>query len=88
MVKETNSEICEDIYSPLRKFHKPNENKMGINYKCGCRCSAGHWFLCKKHETDIIFDIEIDNFGTKENRDKNGRKKTKLYNEKDRYKMP
>jgi hypothetical protein len=22
---------------------------MGMEYKCGCRCSMGHWFLCNEH---------------------------------------
>lgn len=27
---------------------------MGTDFKCGCRCSANHWFLCEKHENLIL----------------------------------
>ena len=27
--------------------------KIGSNFKCGCRVS-GSWYLCKKHEADLI----------------------------------
>lgn len=27
---------------------------MGNEFKCGCRVSAGHWFLCKRHESVFI----------------------------------
>lgn len=27
---------------------------MGTDYKCGCRYSMGHWFLCDEHEALII----------------------------------
>lgn len=27
---------------------------MGDDLKCGCRCSMGHWFLCDKHENQIV----------------------------------
>jgi hypothetical protein len=30
---------------------------MGQDYKCGCRCSMGHWFLCKAHERELEEDI-------------------------------
>jgi len=31
---------------------------MGMDFKCGCRCSLGHWFLCKKHEKEILSKID------------------------------
>lgn len=31
---------------------------MGADYKCGCRCSAGHWFLCNEHEAELIGKLE------------------------------
>ena len=31
---------------------------MGIDYKCGCRVSMGHWFLCMKHEAMLESKIE------------------------------
>ncbi len=31
---------------------------MGTDFKCGCRTSGGHWFLCKKHERDLLNSIE------------------------------
>lgn len=27
---------------------------MGMDYECGCRESMGHWFLCKKHEAELL----------------------------------
>lgn len=27
---------------------------MGTDFDCGCRCSRGHWFPCKRHENDLI----------------------------------
>lgn len=32
---------------------------MGEDFKCGCRVSFGHWFLCSKHE-DMIIEEEIN----------------------------
>jgi len=31
---------------------------MGQDYKCGCRYSMGHWFLCKKHEKELEEKLE------------------------------
>jgi hypothetical protein len=31
---------------------------MGFDYKCGCRLSGGHWFLCDKHEDKLMEDLE------------------------------
>lgn len=31
---------------------------MGYYFNCGCRVSFGAWFLCPKHENDLIFDLE------------------------------
>ena len=27
---------------------------MGRDFKCGCRFSMGHWFLCDKHHTELL----------------------------------
>lgn len=32
---------------------------MGTDYKCGCRYSMGHWFLCEHHEHMLLEVIEI-----------------------------
>jgi len=39
---------------------------VGRDFKCGCRCSGGHWFLCAKHEAEleaklIVYEIDDDN---------------------------
>ena len=31
---------------------------MGQGFDCGCRCSMGHWFLCCKHETELLKKLE------------------------------
>lgn len=31
---------------------------IGEDFKCGCRCSMGRWFLCDKHESELIYIIE------------------------------
>lgn len=31
---------------------------MGTDFKCGCRNSGGHWFLCDKHELDLLNAIQ------------------------------
>ena len=31
---------------------------MGRDFKCGCRCSMGHWFLCRTHEEELVEDLE------------------------------
>ena len=31
---------------------------MGKDFKCGCRCSMGHWFLCSKHEAELIAKLK------------------------------
>lgn len=31
---------------------------MGEDFKCGCRVSCGAWYLCNKHENDLIFNLE------------------------------
>jgi len=31
---------------------------MGMDYKCGCRVSMGHWFLCAKHEAELLSKLE------------------------------
>lgn len=33
---------------------------MGQDFKCGCRCSQGSWYLCPKHEGKIYFDNEME----------------------------
>ena len=32
---------------------------MGFDYKCGCRFSMGHWFLCEHHEHMLLEVLEI-----------------------------
>lgn len=31
---------------------------MGQDYKCGCRRSLSGWYLCDKHEGELIIDLE------------------------------
>lgn len=31
---------------------------MGTDYKCGCRNSMGHWFLCKGHNQILCMELE------------------------------
>ena len=31
---------------------------MGMDFDCGCRCSFGNWFLCEKHEAELISKLE------------------------------
>lgn len=34
--------------------------KIGINFKCGCRCSMGNWFLCNAHEDMLMAELKED----------------------------
>jgi len=31
---------------------------MGSDFKCGCRASGSKWFLCNKHESKLIGELE------------------------------
>ena len=31
---------------------------MGKDFKCGCRYSLGHWFLCDKHRLELVEKLE------------------------------
>lgn len=39
-------------------MHQEIINKIGVNFICGCRCSAGHWFLCDKHEAQLLAELQ------------------------------
>ena len=38
--------------------YKPKVIGMGQDFDCGCRCSMGTWFLCEKHEAELILKLE------------------------------
>ncbi len=33
---------------------------MGQDFDCGCRCSMGTWYLCEKHEAELILKLESE----------------------------
>ena len=41
---------------------------MGTDFKCGCRVSMGHWFLCLTHEAmlEVILEEVKDSEGDRE----------------------